>query len=176
MSRYLLRRLAYLIPVWLGISFVAFALANLTPGDPARLMLQRGLGRQPTAEEVAAGPGRAGLNDAYIVRYGRGSVAPSRATSAPPTAPGSRSSALSSHAFRSRSRLRCWALLGAIAGRAASRHAGRGLAQLATRPLSRVLALVGASMPSYWVAYLLILLFAVRLQLLPVAGRGTWQH
>ena len=27
-----LRRLAYLIPVWLGISFVAFALANLTPG------------------------------------------------------------------------------------------------------------------------------------------------
>ena len=41
MARYLLRRLLYLLPVWLGISFVAFALANLTPGDPARLMLQR---------------------------------------------------------------------------------------------------------------------------------------
>jgi peptide/nickel transport system permease protein len=39
-----------------------------------------------------------------------------------------------------------------------------------------VLALVGAAMPSYWVAYLLILVFAVRLHLLPVAGRGTWQH
>jgi peptide/nickel transport system permease protein len=70
-SRYLLRRLAYLIPVWLGISFVAFALANLTPGDPARLMLQRGLGRQPTGEEVAAAREELGLNDAYIVRYGR---------------------------------------------------------------------------------------------------------
>jgi peptide/nickel transport system permease protein len=41
---------------------------------------------------------------------------------------------------------------------------------------SRVLSLLGAAMPSYWVAYLLILVFSVRLQLLPVAGRGTWQH
>ena len=63
MGRYLLRRLAYLIPVWLGISFVAFALANLTPGDPARLMLQRDLGRQPTGEEVAIAREALGLND-----------------------------------------------------------------------------------------------------------------
>ena len=42
--------------------------------------------------------------------------------------------------------------------------------------LSRIVSLLTASMPSYWVAYLLILLFAVRLQVLPVAGRGTWQH
>jgi peptide/nickel transport system permease protein len=42
--------------------------------------------------------------------------------------------------------------------------------------LSRVVALLGASMPSFWVAYLLILVFSVRLQLLPVAGTGTWQH
>ena len=31
-------------------------------------------------------------------------------------------------------------------------------------------------MPSFWVAYLLILLFAVKLQLLPVAGQGSWKH
>jgi peptide/nickel transport system permease protein len=31
-------------------------------------------------------------------------------------------------------------------------------------------------MPSFWVAYLLILLFAVKLQLLPVAGTGSWRH
>ncbi|HEV2108990.1 MAG TPA: ABC transporter permease, partial [Thermomicrobiales bacterium] len=42
--------------------------------------------------------------------------------------------------------------------------------------LSRVLALLGAAMPSFWVAYLLILVFSVRLGVLPVAGRGTWQH
>jgi peptide/nickel transport system permease protein len=42
--------------------------------------------------------------------------------------------------------------------------------------ISRVVALLGASMPSYWVAYLLILLFSVQLSLLPVAGSQTWQH
>ena len=52
MGRYLLRRLLAVVPVWLGISFVAFVLANLTSGDPARLALQRDLGRQPTGEEV----------------------------------------------------------------------------------------------------------------------------
>src|SRR5690606_35974196 len=42
--------------------------------------------------------------------------------------------------------------------------------------VSRVLALLGASMPSYWVAYLLILLLSVRLGWLPVAGSETWKH
>jgi peptide/nickel transport system permease protein len=42
--------------------------------------------------------------------------------------------------------------------------------------LSRVIALLGASMPSYWVAYLLILVLSVRLGWLPVAGSQTWQH
>ena len=36
--------------------------------------------------------------------------------------------------------------------------------------------MAGASMPSYWLAYLLILVFAVRLHWLPVSGRGGWQH
>jgi peptide/nickel transport system permease protein len=36
--------------------------------------------------------------------------------------------------------------------------------------------LVLGSLPSYWLAYLLILLFAVGLHLLPVAGWGTPQH
>jgi len=42
--------------------------------------------------------------------------------------------------------------------------------------LCRLWALFGASLPSFWLAYLLILLFAVHLQLLPVAGRGTHAH
>ncbi|MGH2614422.1 MAG: nickel ABC transporter permease subunit NikB, partial [Thermomicrobiales bacterium] len=71
MIGYLLRRLTYLVPVWLGISFVAFTLANLTPGDPARLMLQRELGRHPTGAEVAAARETLGLDDPFVVRYGR---------------------------------------------------------------------------------------------------------
>ena len=176
MSRYLLRRLAYLIPVWLGISFVAFALANLTPGDPARLMLQRGLGRQPTGEEVAAAREELGLNDAYFVRYGRwlggavtGDLGNSYRTGEPVFG------ALLGR-FPNTFQIAMLGLLGAIL---LALPLGVLAAVWRNSPLdhlSRVLALVGAAMPSFWVAYLLILVFAVRLQLLPVAGRGTWQH
>nr|MBA2468866.1 ABC transporter permease [Chloroflexia bacterium] len=69
MIAFILRRLVYLIPVWIGISLVAFVLANLAPGDPARLALQRELGRQPTAEETAIARDRMGLNDAAPIRY-----------------------------------------------------------------------------------------------------------
>ncbi|TXC92944.1 nickel ABC transporter permease subunit NikB [Metabacillus litoralis] len=41
---------------------------------------------------------------------------------------------------------------------------------------SRVLAFLGASIPSFWLGYLLILFFSVKLDLFPVEGIGTWQH
>jgi peptide/nickel transport system permease protein len=175
-TRYLIRRLVYLIPIWLGISFVAFSLANLTPGDPARLMLQRDLGRQPTAEEVSSVRDTMHLDDPFILRYVRwlenavtGDLGTSYRTGEP---------VLSGLAQRFPSTLQ-------IAG------LGLALAIVIALPLgimaalwrnsaidhlSRVVALLGASMPSYWVAYLLILLFAVKLNMLPVAGKGGWQH
>jgi peptide/nickel transport system permease protein len=42
--------------------------------------------------------------------------------------------------------------------------------------LMRVLSMAGACMPSFWLALLLIILFSVRLHLLPVAGRGGLDH
>ncbi len=41
---------------------------------------------------------------------------------------------------------------------------------------ARLVALFGQSMPIYWLGILLIMLFAVRLQLLPAAGRGDWRY
>lgn len=176
MLRYLLRRLLYLVPIWLGISLVAFTLSNLSPGDPARLMLQRQLGRQPTPQEVAAARDDLGLNDPIILRYvtwlegaTTGNLGTSYRTGEP--------------------------VLGALAARfpytLQITVLGLLLAILIALPLgilaaiwrnsvidhaSRLLALAGASMPSFWVAYLLILVFAVRVRLLPVAGIGTWKH
>jgi len=174
--RYITRRLLYLVPVWIGISLIAFVLANLTPGDPARLALQRELGRQPTAEETAAAREQMGLDDPAPVRYVRwlgdaitGDLGTSYRTGTP---------VLTSLADRFPTTLQ-------IAG------GGLLLAIVISIPLgilaavhprgpidhvSRVLALLGASMPSYWVAYLLILLLSVRLGWLPVAGSETWKH
>jgi peptide/nickel transport system permease protein len=175
-TRYLLRRLAYLAPVWLGISFVAFALANLTPGDPARLMLQRELGRQPTGDEVAAARADLGLDDPFPVRYGRwlgaalgGDLGDSYRTGEPVLA------ALAAR-FPYTLQIAGLGLLWALAVALPLGVLGAVWRHSPLDHLSRGLALIGAAMPSYWVAYLLILVFAVRLHLLPVAGRGTWQH
>jgi peptide/nickel transport system permease protein len=175
-GRYLVRRLLYLLPVWLGISVVAFALANLTPGDPARLALQRQLDRQPTPEETARVRDELGLDDPFPVRYVRwlgdaltGDLGTSYRTGEPVTG------ALLDRFPRTLQ----LALLGIAAAVALALPLGVLAAVWRNSPidhLSRVVALLGASMPSFWVAYLLILLFAVQLKLLPVAGIGTWQH
>lgn len=176
MTRYFLRRLLYLIPVWFGISFIAFSLANLTPGDPARLMLQRDLGRQPTPEEVAVVRAQLRLNDPFAIRYARWIKG-----------------ALTGDLGRSYRTGE--AVLGALIGRFPRTlqiaTLGMAFALLLALPLgvlgavwrnspfdhlSRVIALFGASMPGYWVAYLLILTFAVKLQVLPVAGTGGWKN
>ena len=176
MIRFVARRLLYLVPVWIGISLIAFVLANLTPGDPARLALQRELGRQPTAEETAVAREQMGLDDPAPVRYVRwlgdavtGDLGTSYRTGNP---------VLSSLADRFPTTLQI-AGGGLLLAIAIAIPLGILAAVYRRGPIdhtSRVLALLGASMPSYWVAYLLILLLSVRLGWLPVAGSETWKH
>jgi peptide/nickel transport system permease protein len=174
--RFVLRRSFYLIPAWLGISLVAFLLANLTPGDPARLALQRELGRQPTPAETAAAREQMGLNDPALIRYVTwlgdavtGDLGDSYRTGKP---------VLGSLAERFPKTLQIagiglvLAIVIAIPLGVLAAVYRRGLID----HMSRVLALLGASMPSYWTAYLLILLFSVQMGILPVAGSQTWQH
>jgi peptide/nickel transport system permease protein len=174
--RFILRRLSYLLPVWVGISLVAFILASLTPGDPARLALQRELGRQPTAEETAAAREQMGLDDPAPVRYARwvgdaltGDLGTSYRTGKP---------VLASLAERFPTTLQISGM-GLALAIALALPLGMLAAVYRRGPIdhaSRILALLGASMPSYWVAYLLILLLSVQLGWLPVAGSTTWRH
>ncbi len=176
MIAFILRRLAYIVPVWIGISLIAFTLANLTPGDPARLALQRELGRQPTAEETVAAREQMGLDDPAPVRYLRwvgdaltGDLGTSFRTGNP---------VLESLADRFPTTLQI-AGGGLLLAIAIAIPLGVLAAVYRRSPvdhMSRVIALLGASMPSYWVAYLLILLLSVRFGWLPVAGSTTWQH
>ncbi|MCI8302546.1 MAG: ABC transporter permease, partial [Oscillospiraceae bacterium] len=46
MHKYILKRLLMLIPVILGVTFIVFFILNLSPGDPAAMIL----GEQATAE------------------------------------------------------------------------------------------------------------------------------
>src|SRR5204862_6705386 len=42
--------------------------------------------------------------------------------------------------------------------------------------VSTVVALLGQSMPTFWLGIMLILVFSVQLKLLPSSGRGDWEH
>lgn len=70
LQRYIVRRLMSAVPVLFGISLLSFVLAQLSPGDPAEIMLEgAGMGI-PSAEEVSALRSYLGLDAPPYVQYG----------------------------------------------------------------------------------------------------------
>lgn len=67
MSKYIFHRLLQIIPVLIGVTFLVFALLSLSPGDPAQAIL--GVGAKP--EELAMMREQLGLDDPMIVQYAR---------------------------------------------------------------------------------------------------------
>ena len=66
MYKYVLKRLLMLIPVIIGVTFIVFFILNLSPGDPAAIIL----GDQASAEALAMKRKELGLDDPLLVRYG----------------------------------------------------------------------------------------------------------
>ncbi len=171
MKRYVITRLLSLVPLWLGISMLAFLLSNLAPGDAATVIAHRLSDAPPTEEQVATIRREYYLDDPLPIRYARwlgsavqGDLGNSYRTKEPVLRE------LATH-FPATLQIACAALVIALVvglplGVLAAMRAGSWIDHLA-----RVSALLGASLPSYWLAYLLILLFALALGWLPVAGR-----
>ena len=65
MLYYIFRRILQLIPVVLGVTFIVFALLYIAPGDPARLLLPQ----DATVEEVAELRTAMGLDRPFLVQY-----------------------------------------------------------------------------------------------------------
>ena len=65
MLNYIVKRILLLIPILLGVSAIIFALKTFTPGDPARQIL----GNNATQEQIDAKRDELGLNDPVIVQY-----------------------------------------------------------------------------------------------------------
>lgn len=171
MTRYVLRRALLVVPTLLGISILAFALANLAPGDPAEEFLRRALQRPPTPAEVSAEREELGLDRPVVAQYVtwvgdafRGDLGVSYSSRRPVTTE-------LAHRIPPTLELAVPAALLALVvavplGVVAARHRNR----VADHVL-RVVALVGASIPSFWLALILITVFAVELAVVPVAGR-----
>ena len=171
MLRYIGKRLLMLIPVLLGISLVVLILIDITPGDPARMML----GAQASQEQVDTLRDDLGLNDPLPVRYGRflwGVVNGDFGTSLMSKRP-----VADEMLERFPYTLKLVAmgtilsvLLGIPIGIFAATHQ-----RTWKDNLSIFLSLIAVSMPSFWFALMLIRQFAVKWQILPPRGVGTWK-
>ncbi len=169
---YVLRRCLLIVPTLLGVSFLGFALVNLAPGDPAEQFARRITDHPPTLVEIAEARERLGLNHSVPVQFvqwmdhaAHGNLGISYATRQPVSTELRRRIPKTLQLAVPASLL---ALLIALPlGSYSAVRRGHAADQVV-----RIGAMAGASMPSFWLALLLILLFSVRLGWLPVAGRG----
>ena len=173
LARYTVRRLLQAIPVLIGIVTITFVLSNALPGDPVSIML----GPTPSAGEAAAVRAKYGLDRPLYVRYFnyvagvvQGDLGRSLYYGVPVTQkiverlPVTLLLLLSSFAF---------AIVAAI-------PLGVLSAQRRNKPtdhVSRVVALIGVSTPSFWIGLMLIIVFAFRLGWFPATNLVLpWVH
>ena len=169
MQRYILRRLLWTVPILFAATTCAFLILRLIPGDPVNLMLAGRPASETVRQNLRA---KLGLNrslpEQYIYFVGeavRGEFGQSFLTGQP---------------------------VGQVIGQqlpASLQLAGGGIAIGVTGGLllgiaaglypntlvdaaAMTVALVGISMPGYWTAMLLIYVFGLRLEWVPIVGTG----
>ncbi|HTW98475.1 MAG TPA: ABC transporter permease [Acidimicrobiales bacterium] len=172
MSRYLARRLVMFVPVLLGVTLVTFLVLHLIPGNPARILL---FGTNPTAAQVRQLTDELGLNRPLPVQYGvyltdlvRGNLGQSYSTDSPVVS--DIAQRLPSTMALAGAGMAVATLVGVPLGVLAGLRPGSLLDRLATSA-----SVVGMAVPYFWLAFLLILLFAVKLGWLPSLGTGSPQ-
>jgi peptide/nickel transport system permease protein len=164
--RYLARRLLLLVPVLVGVSIVIFGVLHLSPGDPAEIML----GSQATKEDLVRLRESLGLNEPLPIQYVhwmghvvRGDLGRSIWMKRPvlPEVLGRMGATLL---------LTGTALLLSTAGGLALGVASAAWPRSLLDRLSAVASLFGASMPSFWLGIVLMVIFALWLGWLPASG------
>ncbi len=172
MLRYLLRRLLLTVPVLLGVATLVFALIHLVPGDPAQAML----GESASPDDVARLRTNLGLDKPLLAQYGaflagvgRGDLGKSFRTGQPVAQEIGRR--LGDTAILALCAMAVAIVIAIPLGILAAVFRGRFVDHAAM-----TLALVGISIPSFWLGPLLAILFAVQLGWLPVSGSGTPLH
>ncbi len=172
MLRYIVRRVLFLIPVLLGVAFCVFTLLYLTPGDPARMIL----GDLATEDAVQEFRNREGLNDPFLVQFGnyiwkavtKGDIGRSYVTK--------RSVAQEVlAAFPATLELSALAMVIAILVGLPCGILSAIKQYSIFDTVTMIFAMIGLSMPVFWLGLLLILLFSVHLRWLPSSGFGTFK-
>ena len=167
MGRYILKRLLWMIPIVLGVAILVFSMMTVCPGDPAEIIL----GSTASQADLAAKRAQLGLDQPFLIRLGkymsdvflRFDLGTSWITGV----------SISASIPERMSRTMILAIvtliiafgLGIPLGITAATHQNKW-----QDSLSMVLALIGVAIPNFWLALLLIILFAIKLGWLPAMG------
>lgn len=166
MGKYILKRMLMLIPVLIGVIFIVFFIMSLSPVNPAEVILGDGA----TEESIAAKEEELGLNDPFLVRFGnyvvdlvqgdmgvgwRSEI--SVAEEIKQVLPNTLILAFGSMVIA--------IAIGVPLGIFSAKHQNSLVDNLAM-----VLALIGISMPLFWLGLLLVIVFSVNMHLFPSSG------
>lgn len=171
MIKYVVKRILWLIPVTILVAFVIFTLLYFVPGDPTALLL----GTNPTQAQREALRQELGLEDSYLVQLGRfykelileGDLGTSYQYRTPVAADLAQRLPIT---FKFA--LICFvleAIIGIPLGVTAAVHQN-GI----TDRICTLIAVIGASLPSFWFAMMLVILFSLKLGWLPAFGITSW--
>ncbi len=172
MKAYLVRRLLILLPVLLGVITLIFSLIHIIPGDPVVAML----GEQASNADVQDLREKLKLNEPLHMQYLlylkcliKGDLGTSLITEEPVL------HIILKH-YPATIEL---ALVSIVIAIALSLPLGIISATHKNKPvdhLSRLLALLGLSMPNFWLGPMLIIIFSLKLNFFPVSGPGGLDH
>ena len=171
MRTFLLRRLLQSLVVLLGVSFVVFFILFLT-GDPAAVMLPP----EATAEDIQRFRDSMGFNDPFFVQYGRFLLGALRGNFGTSIRHGEPAFTLVVERMPATFELAGAALVIALLLAIPAGIVSAVRRNTVVDYISTVVALLGQSMPTFWLGIMLILVFSVQFHVLPSSGRGTWQH
>ena len=172
MSRYILRRILWMIPILIGVTILIFTIMFFIPGDPVSAMMS---GASRTDMDLARE--MLGLNEPYHTRlwhyctavflhfdFGTSWMFGTKVT-ADLTArfPRTVTLALVSMFFS--------VVMGVPLGILAATHHHKMTDRVAT-----FISMLGVSMPPFWLAILLVLFFSFKLDLLPTFGIGGLRY
>ena len=172
MAQLLVRRLLLTLPVLFGVATLVFSLTHLVPGDPVQAML----GENASPQEISSLRHRLGLDRPLPVQYVgfmKGAVTGDIGTSLRTNEPvaGAIAARLPATFELAAASMSIAMLIGIPLGIVGAVRAGTRVDHFAT-----TLALVGISIPNFWLGPLLAIVFAVELGWFPVSGRGSLLH
>jgi peptide/nickel transport system permease protein len=165
--RYTIKRILWMIPIVLCVSILVFTLMYFAPGEPAKIIL----GPNASVDQIEVLEKELGLDQPYLVRlvnylnqaFLHGDLGKSWQTNV--SISESLMQRLPRTLILSIMILLISLIVGIPLGISAATHQNQW-----KDTLSMFIALLGVSMPSFWLALLLVLLFSVKLGWLPATG------